>query len=875
MAIFKHLLTHSSKQTTANHPNLKENQHLIEIAKMSIKDCLAKYESSLQGLTSSQARRRQFKYGKNEVVHEKHLFWPIVLLTNLKDPLSILLIVLATISFLAKDIKATVLISSMVLISIFLRFFQEIKADAAAKKLKAMVHTTARVTRQGVQKDIPLASLVPGDIVHLSAGDMVPGDLRILSSKDLFINQSTLTGESLPAEKHAEPNSNKIDNALEMQNLCFLGNNVENGTATALVLFTGSDTYLGSLAESLAVDRVETNFDQGIKKFTWLIMKFILIMVPVVFLLNGISRGDWFEAFIFSLAVAVGIAPEMLPMIVAVNLSKGALDMSKKKVLVKHLDSIQNFGAMDTLCTDKTGTITQGKVILEKYLDINGKENRNILKYAYLNSYFQTGLNNLLDAAILKHEELKRELRLTTDCEKIDEIPFDFMRRRMSVVIGCKGEEPILVCKGAIEETVNVCSKVEIDGKVISLANTEHKLKKNIEDKLNHEGFRVVAVAYKKMDKNKKSYNINDEKDLVLLGFLAFLDPPKDTAQKTIELLKKYGVNIKIITGDNELVTTKICSEVGLSTKNILLGSDLEQKNDTELSKLIEKTQIFVKMNPSHKERIVNILRQNGHTVGFMGDGINDTPALRAADVGISVNNAVDIAKESSDIILLEKELLVLKDGVTEGRKIFGNVVKYIQMAASSNFGNMFSVVGGSIFLPFLPMLPIQILINNLLYDTSQTAIPTDKIDEEYLMKPRQWQISNIRRFILYIGPVSSLFDYTTYFVMLLIFNAWANPALFHTGWFVESLLSQTLIIHIIRTNKIPFLQSRASWPLIVTTILVCAIGAYLPYSPLASTLGFTPLPLLYWLILLVIIIAYFGLTQSIKMWFLQKYKME
>ena len=440
MAIFKHLLTHSSKQTTANHPNLKENQHLIEIAKMSIKDCLAKYESSLQGLTSSQARRRQFKYGKNEVVHEKHLFWPIVLLTNLKDPLSILLIVLATISFLAKDIKATVIISSMVLISIFLRFFQEIKADAAAKKLKAMVHTTARVTRQGVQKDIPLASLVPGDIVHLSAGDMVPGDLRILSSKDLFINQSTLTGESLPAEKHAEPNSNKIDNALEMQNLCFLGNNVENGTATALVLFTGSDTYLGSLAESLAVDRVETNFDQGIKKFTWLIMKFILIMVPVVFLLNGISRGDWFEAFIFSLAVAVGIAPEMLQMIVAVNLSKGALDMSKKKVLVKHLDSIQNFGAMDTLCTDKTGTITQGKVILEKYLDINGKENRNILKYAYLNSYFQTGLNNLLDAAILKHEELKRELRLTTDCEKIDEIPFDFMRRRMSVVICCKGE---------------------------------------------------------------------------------------------------------------------------------------------------------------------------------------------------------------------------------------------------------------------------------------------------------------------------------------------------------------------------------------------------------------------------------------------------
>ena len=875
MAVFKHLLTHSSKQTIKNHLNLKENQNLIEIARMSARDCLKKYETSLHGLIPSQVRRRQFKYGKNEVAREKHLLWPIVLLKNFKDPLSILLIVLAIISFLTKDLKATILISCMVFLSIFLRFFQEIKADTAAKKLKALFHTKARVTREGIEKDIPLVSLVPGDIVHLSAGDMVPGDMRILSSKDLFINQATLTGEALPVEKHAEPNTKPINNSLEMQNLCFLGNNVENGTAVGLVLFTGSDTYLGSIAESLTSDEPETNFDKGIKQFTWLIMKFILIMVPAVFLLNGLSRGDWFEAFLFALAVAVGITPEMLPMIVAVNYSKGAINMSKKKVIVKHLDSIQNFGAMDTLCTDKTGTITQGKVVLEKYLDITGKECDDVLKYAYLNSYFQTGLKNLLDTAVLRHEEMKRKLKITTNYEKIDEIPFDFMRRRMSVVIGCINEDPILICKGAVKETLKICSHVEIDGKITSLASVEHRLKKNIEMELNSEGFRVVAVAYKKMDKKKKSFSIDDENDLVLLGFLAFLDPPKDTARKTIELLKKYGVSIKIITGDNELVTAKICNEVGLSTKFILSSSDIENKNDSEISKLIEKTQIFVRMNPAHKERIVNIMRKNGHTVGFMGDGINDAPALRAADVGISVDNAVDIAKESSDIILLEKDLLVLKEGVIEGRKVFGNVIKYIKMAASSNVGNMFSVVGGSIFLPFLPMLPIQILVNNLLYDVSQTAIPTDKMDDEYLMKPRQWKIDNIRRFILFIGPISSLFDYATYFIMLYVFNAWANPVLFHTGWFVESIISQTLIIHIIRTNKIPFLQSIASWPLIVTTTLVVAIGVYLPFSPLAGLLGFVALPTLYWPILFVMILAYFFLTQAVKMWFIKKYKAE
>jgi Mg2+-importing ATPase len=877
MAFFKHLLAKSTEQArTPGGLGQTEAQELIKIAQLSSDGVLGSQKSSQNGLTKIEVQRRLRKYGLNEVVKEKRIDWLARLGKNFTDPLSLLLFFLAIISFFAKDMRATVMIGSMVVLSVLLRFFQETKADKAAAKLKAMVHTTAKVQREGKIKEIAIKYLVPGDIIKLSAGDMIPADIRLLESKDLFINQAALTGESLPAEKHAQIKNKKITNPLELTNLCFLGTNVEIGTAKAIVIATGQKTYLSAIAASLKEAEIPSAFDRGIKKFTWLIMKFIFIMVPAVFVLNGISKGNWFEAFIFSLAVAVGLAPEMLPMIVTVNLSKGALDMSRKKVIVKHLDSIQNFGAMNILCTDKTGTITQGKVILEKYLNIHGEEDLHILKYAYLNSFYQTGLSNLMDAAIVKHEEMKQELKIEKNYKKIDEIPFDFRRRRMSVVVANPEKKHLLICKGATEEVLSLCTKVEVKGKISPLKSIHHQHKKTLEQELNEEGFRVVAVAYKTEPVSKKRYSIPDEKDLTLLGFLAFLDPPKESAGKAIKELEKYGVSIKILTGDNELVTRKICQEVGLPVKKIILGNEIDNLDDERLAQLANKTAVFAKLAPFHKERIIKVLRQKcRHVVGFLGDGINDAPALRAADVGLSVDTAADIAKESSDIILLEKSLLILKDGVKEGRKIFGNVVKYIQMAASSNFGNMFSVVGASIFLPFLPMLPIQVLTNNLLYDISQTSIPTDQIDEEYLTKPRQWRLDQIRRFILYIGPISSIFDYLTYFMMLWVFNCWANPALFHTGWFVESLLSQTLIIYIIRTNKIPFLQSRPSWPLTITTLLIATIGIYLPFSPLANTLGFVSLPSLYWLLLLAMLIVYGVLTQVIKAWFIKKYQWE
>ena len=870
MNLFKRLLTHSAKKiSTANKERDEKN---LFWARTEIKTCLRELKSSTKGLTHFEARRRLFKYGRNEVARELQRHWLILLLNNIRDPLCILLLALAAISFFTHDLKSTTIISVMVVVSVVLRFSQELRADTAARKLNQMVRTTTRVIRDGKVKDISIHLLVPGDIVQLSAGDMIPADLRLITSKDLFVNQAALTGESLPVEKHAQTATAQTATPLEAENLCFLGTNVEIGTAAALVIATGQQTTLGGIAQSLAQTEPESNFDQGIKKFTWLIMKFILVMVPAVFLLNGFFKGIWLEAFFFSLAVAVGLAPEMLPMIVAVNLSKGALDMSRKKVIIKHLNSIQNFGAMDILCTDKTGTLTEGRVILEKYLDFTGQENPNILKYAYINSYFQTGLKNLLDVAVLKHAEVGHELKIKSEYEKIDEMPFDFSRRRMSVVARGPDKQNILICKGAVEEIIKQCRHVAVDGQTIPFAEARHRFKENIEDELNQEGFRVVAVAYKKITGDKTRFSVADESDLTLLGFLAFLDPPKDTAEKSIKLLREYGINVKILTGDNELVTRHICGQVGLAAENILLGGEVEKMSDDELGRAVEKFQVFAKLTPNDKERIVKILRANKHAVGFLGDGINDAPALRAADIGISVNGAADIAKESSDIILLEKNLLVLHDGVKDGRKTFGNVVKYIQMAASSNFGNMFSVLGASIFLPFLPMLPLQILVNNLLYDMSQTAIPTDRVDEEYLKKPRQWDIGNIKKFILYIGPVSSLFDYASFFVMLLVFNAWFNPALFQTGWFVESLISQTLIIHIIRTNKIPFIQSRASWPLTLATLAVVAIGVYLPFSPLANALGFTALPALYWPILFVMIIAYFVLTQLAKKYFLRRH---
>ncbi|MFA6410939.1 MAG: magnesium-translocating P-type ATPase [Candidatus Buchananbacteria bacterium] len=872
---FKKLLRESKDQSkTSSNIAPEIIQRLIKVAGQNQKEILSQYHTSLKGLTRQEVIAHQLKYGFNEVAEKPKVHWWMRLLGNFADPLSLLLLTLVVVSFITSDLKATTMILIMVVLSVTLRFFQEAKADKAAAELKAMVKTKTKVIRNGHKKEIDIKYLVPGDIVFLSAGDMIPADVRLLQSKDLFVNQAALTGESIAAEKHAQPETN-LKNPLESTNLCFLGTDVESGMATAIVISTSQQTYLGSLAKALDTFESSTSFDTGIRKITWLIISFIVVMVPTVFLLNGFGKGDWFEAFLFALAVAVGLAPEMLPMIVTVNLSKGALEMSKKKVIVKHLPAIQNFGAMNVLCTDKTGTLTEGRVILEKWLDIYGKEDKTILNYAYLNSYYQTGLTNLIDAAILKHRDLKKSLEVEKNYSKIDEIPFDFVRRRMSVVVKDQSGQNLLICKGAVEEMLKISTQVQINGQTIALKDIDQKFKTDIENRLNSEGFRVVTVGYKKIPDGKNRYSISDESDLILLGFLAFLDPPKESAALAVMELKKYGIEVKILTGDNEIVTKTICEQVGIQTDRIVLGNEIEEMTDEKLTEITKTVSVFAKLAPFHKERIIKILKSNDCVVGFLGDGINDSPALRAADVGISVDSAADIAKESSDIILLEKNLMVLKDGVTEGRKVFGNIVKYIQMAASSNFGNMFSVVGASIFLPFLPMLPIQVLTNNLLYDISQTSIPTDKIDAEYLLKPRRWRIDQIRRFILFIGPISSLFDYLTYFVMLFVFNCWANPALFHTGWFVESLISQTLIIYVIRTNKIPFLQSWPSKWLIFTTLMIVGFGIALPFLPLGRIIGFVPLPPLYFLILAIMMFFYFILTQLVKTWFNKKFGWE
>jgi len=850
------------------------SDQLLEKASADTGTILKELESQLSGLSEAEAGSRLKQYGLNEIAREKHQSAWMRLLSNVKNPLVILLLALAVVSFLTGDLRAMAVIFVMVLLGIVLRFYQELRADNAAEKLRAMISTTATVVRENKEQEVPLKLLVPGDIIRLAAGDMTPADVRVLSAKDLFLNQATLTGESLPVEKKADPAPISLQNPLELPNICFLGSNVESGSATAVIIHTGDQTYFGSLAASIVGARQLTGFDKGVNKFTWLMIRFIAIMVPAVFLINGFSKHNWLEAFLFAMAVAVGLTPEMLPMIVTVNLSKGALTMARKKVIVKRLNSIQNFGAMDVLCTDKTGTLTQGKIVLEKYLDVGGNPSDQVLQYGYLNSYHHTGLKNLLDEAILDHEELEDRLKAKEKYHKIDEIPFDFIRKRMSVVVEDETGLNTLICKGAVEEVMGLCSRVLINGEVVDMLPAYDATGRQIVHDLNGEGFRVIALAYKEMPgaSDEPTYAVKDESDLILLGFLSFLDPPKDTAAQALKQLHDLKVDVKILTGDNEIITAYICKEVGMPVEQILLGSQIEAMSEAELAEAASGTSVFAKLSPSHKEHIIRALQSKGHVVGFMGDGINDAPALKAADVGISVDSAVDIAKESSDIILLENSLLILEQGVVEGRKVFGNIIKYIKMAASSNFGNMFSVVGASAFLPFLPMLPIQVLTNNLLYDFSQTTIPTDEMDADWLTKPRKWTIGEIQRFILFIGPISSIFDYLTFFMMLYVFNAWHNPALFHTGWFVESLFTQTLIIHVIRTNKIPFIESRASWPLIATSLIIVSVGAWLTISPLAVTLGFVPLPALYWLLLAIMLVCYVFLTQLVKTWFVRRF---
>src|SRR5271157_651725 len=699
-----------------NNPPSKNGAHfsdqLLEKARSDNDTVLKELDSQTIGLSTAEADTRTKQYGLNEIAREKRQSPLMRLLSNVKNPLVILLTALGVISFLTGDLRAMVVIFVMVLLGVVLRFFQELRADNAAEKLKAMVSTTATVLRDNKEQELPLKFLVPGDIIRLAAGDMTPADVRVLTAKDLFLDQAALTGESLPVEKKAGQAPAALQNPLELPNICFLGSNVQSGSASAVVIHTGDQTYFGSLAASIVGERQLTGFDKGINKFTWLMIRFIAIMVPAVFLINGFSKHNWLEAFLFAMAVAVGLTPEMLPMIVTVNLSKGALDMSKKKVIVKRLNSIQNFGAMDVLCTDKTGTITQGKIVLEKYLDVLGNPSDHVLNYGYLNSYYQTGLKNLMDEAILNHGQLNEQLQVDELYSKIDELPFDFLRKRMSVIIRNDQGQNILICKGAVEEIMLLSTHVEINSEILEVTpeHDEHR-KQRVRD-LNSQGYRVIAVAYRIFPAKDEPphYTVQDESNLTLLGYLAFLGPPKDTAPEALDKLHQHNVAVKILTGDNEVVTGSICKQVGLSVEHILLGSEIEEMDEARLAEAVEATTVFAKLSPSHKERIIRALQKDGHVVGFLGDGINDAPALKAADVGISVDSAVDIAKESSDIILLETSLLVLEAGVMEGRSVFGNIVKYIKMAASSNFGNMFSVLGASIFLPFLPMLPIQVL---------------------------------------------------------------------------------------------------------------------------------------------------------------------
>ncbi len=856
---------------------------------------LQRLNTSLSGLSEEEAAARLEQYGPNEVAQEKQHGWLRRLWIASRNPLVILLMILAIFTFAtagdASDYVGGFVMVAMVLLALSLRLIQETKADNAAAKLKAMIKVTATVIRDGGPKEIPLKELVPGDIVKLSAGDMIPGDVRLIAAKDLFIIQATLTGESLPVEKTDARDPRTNVSIIEHTNICFLGTSVESGAATAAVVATGAQTYFGKMASSLAGQQVETAFDRGVKKFTWLMIGFMVVLSPLVFFINGLTKHSWGkDTFLCALAIAVGLTPEMLPMIVSVCLSKGALAMSKKKVIVKRLNSIQNFGAMDVLCTDKTGTLTIDHVILELHCDVFKNESEAVLRDAYLISHFQTGLKNVLDRAVLRYKELHSELGIEK-YKMVDEIPFDFSRRMMSVAVECPDGERQLLTKGAPEAVFTKCTHFESDGEIFPMEPVLVGDLVQQVNELSEDGFRVLAVATKKLGQ-QNTFSKADECDLVLTGYLAFLDPPKDTASKAITALRQHGVTVKVLTGDNDLVTRKVCSEVGIQAEKILLGSQVENLTDEQLAQEVEATDVFARLSPAHKKRVVQALQRNRHVVGFMGDGINDAPALRAADVGISVDNAVDIAKESADMILLEKNLMVLEEGVLEGRKVFANIVKYIRMGASSNFGNMFSWVGASALFPFLPMQPLQILTNNLLYDFSQVPIPTDNVGAQYIAKPRPWNMGEIAKFIIFIGPISSIFDYTTFFVMWFFFkcnrvgltpdliarfgaNDAANhtyyAALFNTGWFVESIMTQTLIIHVIRTSLIPFIQSRASWQLTMTTILIMLIGAVLPYSPLARPLGFVPLPWQFWPLLALTLLCYVGLTQIIKSWMVRK----
>ncbi|MDX7902277.1 magnesium-translocating P-type ATPase [Acinetobacter baumannii] len=872
------------------------SKRLLNASRAQTNDLLKQFDTHLTGLTEEQAYTQQMTVGLNEVTHEKPLTWWQHLWYCYRNPFNILLSLLALIAFFTDDLTGSTIISVMVILSTLLRYWQEAKSNQAADALKAMVSNTATVLRHQVsaedlelmherygidtknqtthQFEIPIQYLVPGDVILLSAGDMIPADCRILSAKDLFVSQAAMTGESMPVEKFPLQKNLEETSALELDNIVFMGTNIVSGSAQAVVLSTGIQTYFGALAHRVtATDRSTTAFQMGVNKVSWLLIRFMLVMAPVVLFINGFTKGDWAEAFLFALSVAVGLTPEMLPMIVTSTLAKGAVFLSKKKVIVKRLDAIQNFGAMDVLCTDKTGTLTQDKIFLSQHIDVQGEKSDFVLMQAFLNSYYQTGLKNLLDVAVLEavDDQIKiQKLRY----KKLDEVPFDFDRRRMSVVVQTPQQKARMITKGAVEEMLKVCRYVEVNGKVEPLTKQREVAIEALTQRYNRDGLRVVAVAYREFKNHQENYSVVDESDLILIGYITFLDPPKESAKEAVQSLQAHGVTVKVLTGDNEFVTQKVCREIGLNYDQVLLGGVIETLTDQQLKRAVEQYHIFAKLSPVHKERIVEQLKANGHVVGFLGDGINDAAAIRAADIGISVDTAVDIAKESADLILLEKSLMVLEKGVIEGRRTFANMLKYIKMTASSNFGNVFSVLIASAFIPFLPMLPIHLLIQNLLYDVSQIVIPFDNVDEELIAKPQRWQPEEVGRFMVVFGPISSIFDMITFGLMWFVFSANTpeHQTLFQSGWFVVGLLTQTLIVHMIRTAQIPFIQSRAATPLLIMTAVIMCIGIFLPMGPLASYLKLQALPLSYFLYLPLILGAYMCVTQWVKKIYIRRY---
>lgn len=869
---------------------------LQPFALQSVEECLQTLQTSHLGLTVDQAATLFQQHGPNEIDIEKAPKWYVQFFKAFVTPFNGVLFLVALVSFFTdiwlvtaheREFKTMTMVLVMIFMSSLIRFWQEYRSNVAAAKLKGMISTTATVLRKGEErKEIEIKNLVPGDIVFLSAGDMIPADCRIIQSKDLFISQSMLTGESMPVEKkEAALISIQNKSTIDLDNICFMGTNVESGSAQAVVIHTGKSTYFGSISKAITEKRVETSFDKGVNSVSWLLIRFILIMVPLVFLINGLTKHNWVEAFLFALTVAVGLTPEMLPMIVTTNLAKGAVMMSRKKVIIKKLNAIQNIGAMDVLCTDKTGTLTMDKIVLQLHRNVFGEHDLEVLKWAYLNSYYQTGLKNLLDRAVLEHGDVHALLDVEKRYKKVDEIPFDFQRRRMSVVLEQENGKHLLICKGAVEEMLAVCShaydpgpdkQLHIDNDQPMLLNEEVKKKiLDLRNEYNAEGMRVLLIAVKEFEKGELTYGVHDEKDLMITGFIGFLDPPKTTANASIKEMKQLGIEIKVLTGDNEIVTKKVCSEVGIEVRGILLGAEIDSLDDVQLQQKIQHCNLFAKLTPLQKSRIIKLIKKDGHTVGFLGDGINDAIALKDADVGISVDTAVDIAKESADIILLERDLTVLNEGIKYGRRTFGNIMKYIKMTSSSNFGNMFSVLGASAFLPFLPMMPVQILAQNLLYDISQISIPWDQMDAEFIEKPQKWNAGGIKTFMMFIGPISSIFDYVTFALLFFYFKANNSSlqSLFQSGWFVEGLLSQTLIVHMIRTRKIPFLQSWATAPVLALTTLIMAIGVCIPFSPFASSLMMQPLPFSFFPFLVGILLSYCILTQLVKNWFIKKFQ--